>query len=122
MHDQDRDVLRLPANIAPYLAAVFPLISKPEFQSKAREIFELLKRDEIPVFYDDSGNIGRRYRRMDEIGTPFCVTLDPQSLEDGTVTIRERDSMRQERFAISDVSAKLRALRDGKDHLRTNNQ
>lgn len=113
VHEQNRDVLRLPPNIAPYLAAIFPLLSKPEFQSKARAIYQSLKSEEdFQVFYDDSGNIGRRYRRMDEIGTPFCVTLDPQSLEDDTVTIRERDSMKQDRIPISNIAARLRALRD----------
>ena len=111
VHEQNRDVLRLPKSVSPYFAAVFPLITKPEFQAKAREIFENLKREEISVFYDDSGNIGRRYRRMDEVGTPFCLTLDPQSIEDGTVTIRERDSMKQERVAITDVATKLKSLR-----------
>ena len=111
-HEQDRDVLRLRPNISPYLAAVFPLISKPEFQVKARTIYESLKKEDIPVFYDDSGNIGRRYRRMDEAGTPYCLTIDPQSLEDNTITIRERDSMKQERIPIPEVGTKLRVLRD----------
>ncbi len=112
IHEQDRDVLKLRPNISPYLAAVFPLISKPEFQVKARTIYESLKKEDIPVFYDDSGNIGRRYRRMDEAGTPFCLTIDPQSLEDNTITIRERDSMKQERIPISEVATKLRVLRE----------
>jgi glycyl-tRNA synthetase len=114
VHEQNRDVLRLPANVSPYLAAVFPLISKPQFESRAIEIYETLKKEEFSVFYDDSGNIGRRYRRMDEIGTPYCVTLDPQSLEDNMVTIRERDSMKQERVPISEIASKLRALKGQK--------
>jgi glycyl-tRNA synthetase len=112
VHEKERDVLRLPVNIAPFLAAVFPLVSKPDFQSKARTIYESLKDEEsFSVSYDDSGNIGRRYRRMDEIGTPFCITVDPQSLEDNTVTIRERDSMKQERVQISELAGRLKALR-----------
>jgi glycyl-tRNA synthetase len=111
-HEQNRDVLRLLPNIAPYLAAVFPLISKPEFESKAAEIFEVLKLEDYNAFYDDSGAIGRRYRRMDEIGTPFCLTIDHQTLEDGTVTLRERDSMLQSRIPAAEIAERLRTLRD----------
>jgi glycyl-tRNA synthetase len=113
VHEPQRDVLRLHPNVSPYLAAVFPLRTKPEFERKAREIYSSLKKEEFAVFYDDSGNIGRRYRRMDEVGTPFCLTVDHQTLTDNTVTIRERDSMRQERIAINEIAAKLRELRAG---------
>jgi glycyl-tRNA synthetase len=65
------------------------------------------------VTYDDSGNIGRRYRRQDEVGTPYCVTVDYESLEEGTVTVRERDSTEQQRVAIDELSARLAALRAG---------
>jgi glycyl-tRNA synthetase len=112
IHEENRDVLRLRPNVSPYLAAVFPLISKPEFEATSRAIYESLKKEDFPVFYDDTGNIGRRYRRMDEAGTPYCLTIDPQSHEDNMVTIRERDSMKQERIPISEVAAKLRILRD----------
>jgi len=111
-HEPNRDVLRLKPNVAPYLAAVFPLISKPDFESKARSLFERLKQEEFETFYDESGAIGRRYRRMDEIGTPFCITVDHQSLEDDTATLRERDSMAQSRIEIDEIPARLRALRD----------
>ncbi len=112
-HEENRDVLKLPPNIAPFLAAIFPLISKPEFESKAKTLFESLKQDEeFNVSYDDSGNIGRRYRRMDEIGTPFCITVDHDTLHNDTVTLRERDSMIQSRVAISDLASTLRGLRD----------
>ena len=111
-HEQNRDVLRLPSNIAPYLSAVFPLLSKPEFESKARAIFQDLKLEEYNVFYDDSGNIGRRYRRMDEIGTPYCITIDHDTLQNDTVTLRERDSMSQSRVKISELASTLRSLRD----------
>jgi len=112
-HEPERDVLRLPPSIAPYLAAVFPLMSKPEFESKAHQIFERLKHEDFATAYDDSGNIGRRYRRMDEIGTPFCITVDHQTLQDGTVTLRRRDSMLQERVRSDDLASILNSLRDG---------
>jgi glycyl-tRNA synthetase len=111
-HEQNRDVLRLPSNIAPYLSAVFPLMSKPEFEERAQSLFETLKQEEYNVFYDGSGNIGRRYRRMDEVGTPYCITIDHETLQNDTVTLRERDSMSQYRINISEVAAKLRSLRD----------
>ena len=111
-HEQNRDVLRLPSNIAPYLSAIFPLMSKPEFESKAQAIFESLKQEEYNVFYDDSGNIGRRYRRMDEVGTPYCITVDHDTLQNDTVTLRERDSMSQSRISISEIASTLRGLRD----------
>lgn len=113
-HETERDVLRLPPNIAPYLAAVFPLMGKPEFESKARSLYERLKKEEYSSTYDESGNIGRRYRRMDEIGTPFCITIDHQTLQDDTVTLRQRDSMFQERVKIEDVPSLLATLRDRK--------
>ncbi|MGA2875714.1 MAG: glycine--tRNA ligase [Nitrososphaerales archaeon] len=111
-HEQNRDVLRLPSNIAPYLSAIFPLMSKPEFESKAEAIYENLKQEEYNVFYDDSGNIGRRYRRMDEVGTPYCITVDHDTLQNDTVTLRERDSMAQSRIKISEIASTLRDLRD----------
>ena len=111
-HEQNRDVLRLQPNIAPYLSAIFPLISKPEFESKARMIFENLKEhEEYSVFYDDSGNIGRRYRRMDEVGTPYCITIDHDTLQNDTVTLRERDSMSQSRINISEIASTLRSFK-----------
>ncbi|MDA4129879.1 MAG: glycine--tRNA ligase [Thaumarchaeota archaeon] len=111
-HEPERDVLRLKPNIAPYLAAVFPLISKGEIESKAQSLYKGLKLEDFQTFFDDSGAIGRRYRRMDEIGTPYCITIDHQSLEDDTVTLRERDSMAQSRIKIPEIAGKLRVLRD----------
>ncbi|MGI0090820.1 MAG: glycine--tRNA ligase [Nitrososphaerales archaeon] len=114
-HEQNRDVLKLRPNISPYLAAIFPLISKPDLESKAESIYEGLKQSEdYDVFYDDSGAIGRRYRRMDEIGTPFCITVDHETLQNDTVTLRERDSMSQSRIKTSELGETLRGLRDGK--------
>ncbi len=112
VHEKERDVLRLPANISPYLAAVFPLLSKPEFEVKAASLYDTLKLEEYNTFYDDSGAIGRRYRRMDEVGTPYCITVDHQTLEDGTATLRERDSMSQTRVKLAEIPEKLRGLRD----------
>ncbi len=102
-----RTVMRFAPRVAPVKVAVFPLLkNKPELVSKAREVFESLQRC-WPTFYDQTGAIGRRYRRQDEIGTPYCVTIDFDSLEDDTVTIRERDSMTQERIAIKELIPKL---------------
>lgn len=98
-----RTVLKLPANLAPHTVAVFPLVkNKPEIISKAKTVFQLLASN-FPSVWDDRGNIGKRYYYQDEIGTPFCVTIDYQTLEDGTVTVRHRDSADQERVAESDL-------------------
>jgi glycyl-tRNA synthetase len=99
--EETRVVMKFPPKLAPIKVAVFPLLkNKPELVKKAREIFDLLKKDYMCEF-DDNGNIGKRYRRQDEIGTPLCVTVDFDTLEDGTVTVRDRDTMKQERIAIS---------------------
>jgi glycyl-tRNA synthetase len=101
---ETRTVLRLHPAMAPIKAAVFPLSKK--LGEPARELSADLRR-RMNVFYDDAGNIGRRYRRQDEAGTPYCVTYDFDSVEDGKVTVRERDSMSQERIAIDDVASYL---------------
>lgn len=98
-----RTVLKIHKDIAAYKAAIFPLVSnKEDITKKARDVFELLSED-IKVIWDDRGNIGKRYRYQDEIGTPFCITIDYESLENDTVTVRERDSMKQERIKIEDL-------------------
>ena len=74
---------------------------------RAKEVFQGLKRELVYVDYDDSGSIGRRYRRQDEIGTPYCITIDYQTLEDNTVTIRDRDTMQQRRVKIDELSGEL---------------
>ncbi len=94
-----RTVLRFAPKIAPFKAAIFPLMKKEPLVEKARTLFTRLQ-DRWLVDYDDSGAIGKRYRRHDEIGTPLCFTIDFQTLEDGTITVRERDSMKQKRIAI----------------------
>jgi glycyl-tRNA synthetase len=110
--ERERTVLRLHPQIAPVKASVLPLIAKDAgMVSKARVLYEDL-RGEFMVEYDDGGAIGRRYRRQDEIGTPYAFTIDEQTLEDDTVTVRDRDSLAQERLPIGGVSAWLRdALR-----------
>src|SRR5205823_11702172 len=105
--DRQRVVLRLHPEMAPVTAAVLPLIGKSEeMTAKARALYEELRRGHR-VEYDDSGAIGRRYRRQDEIGTPFAFTIDEQTLDDETVTVRDRDSLAQERLRLSAVGAWL---------------
>ena len=98
---RERTVLRLHPEIAPVKAAVLPLIGKDAgMVERARNLFEELRRV-AAVEYDDSSQIGRRYRRQDEIGTPFAFTIDEQTLEDDTITVRDRDSLAQERISIA---------------------
>jgi glycyl-tRNA synthetase len=99
---ETRDVLRIPTPLAPVKVAVLPLIKKDGLPEKARAIIDELKL-EFNCQYDEKDSIGKRYRRQDAIGTPFCITVDHQTLTDGTVTIRERDTMRQEREPIEHV-------------------
>jgi glycyl-tRNA synthetase len=106
-HD-DRVVLRLNPYLAPITFGVLPLMSKPNMVEKARTIYSLLKRDFDSV-YDESGSIGRRYRRLEEIGVPFALTIDQQTLVDDTVTVRYRDSMEQERIGTEDLKKFLEA-------------
>jgi glycyl-tRNA synthetase len=86
----------LHASIAPIKAGVFPLVKKDGMPEMAHKIADEL-RETFPIFYDDSGAIGRRYRRQDEVGTPFGITVDGESLSNGTVTVRDRDTLKQER-------------------------
>jgi len=103
VEEEKRIVLKLNPKIAPYKVAVFPLLAnKEELAKKAKEIFLSLK-SELSVTFDDRGNIGKRYYSQDEIGTPWCVTVDFQTLEDKTVTVRERDSAKQERLPIDNL-------------------
>ena len=101
---EKRVYLKLNKNIAPVRAAVFPLLkNKPELVSKAREVYAMLKKEIPNIEFDDNGNIGKRYRRQDEIGTPYCITIDFDTLEDDTVTLRDRDSGEQQRIKIADL-------------------
>lgn len=101
-----RAVLKFHPRLAPVKAAIFPLVNKDGMPEIARKIESDLRKN-FKVFYDDKGAVGRRYRRQDEAGTPFCITVDTQTLEDQTVTVRERDSMEQERVVIDKLSLYL---------------
>ncbi|MDO8591454.1 MAG: glycine--tRNA ligase [bacterium] len=101
---EKRTYLKLPTNLAPVKVAVFPLLkNKPELVKKAREVYEILKKEIGAVEFDDNGNIGKRYRRQDEIGTPKCITIDFETLEGDTVTVRDRDTTQQKRIKISNL-------------------
>ena len=108
LEKDERIVLKLPNWLAPVKVAVFPLMkNKPELVKKAQEIFASLQANFVCQF-DDNGNVGKRYRRQDEIGTPFCVTVDFDSLEKDTVTVRDRDSMKQTLVKIDELNAWLK--------------
>lgn len=105
---EERTVLKLTAELAPIKAAVFPLLkNKPELVAKARQVYQDLKKFEPRLAWDDNGNIGKRYRRQDEIGTPHCITVDFDTLQDDTVTVRKRDSGEQARVPIAKLSSML---------------
>jgi len=99
---EQRVVLHLSPRIAPYKAAIFPLVKKDGMPEVAMKLYDELRR-KYKVFYDEGGAVGRRYRRMDEIGTPYCFTIDGQTLQDETVTIRDRDTMEQSRHKMSEI-------------------
>lgn len=105
---KDRVVMRIPRDLAPLQVAVFPIVSKEELVKEARKIHQKLLYDGFEVFYDEEGSIGRRYARADEAGIPIAVTVDRQTLEDETVTLRDRDSWKQIRVKESSVGDKLR--------------
>lgn len=103
-----RIYLKLNKNIAPVRAAVFPLLkNKPQLVSKAKEVYTELKKEFSNVEFDDNGNIGKRYRRQDEIGTPFCITVDFDTLENETVTLRDRDTAEQKRVKIEHLKENI---------------
>jgi glycyl-tRNA synthetase len=110
-----RTSLALPPRVAPTTVGVFPLMDRDGLDDRARDLAADLRTNGLAVTYDDSGAIGRRYRRQDEVGTPFCVTVDYETLveEPATVTVRERDSTAQRRVPTEDLAAVLTALRDG---------
>lgn len=110
MNGEKRTVLRLKPSVAPIKAAVFPLLrNKKKLVEKAREIHQVLKREFGVIVFDDNGNIGKRYRRQDEIGTPLCVTVDFETLEKNDVTVRDRDSGKQERVFVPELPEHLRS-------------
>ena len=116
---ETRVVLHLPKQLAPVKCAVLPLVKKDGLPEKAQEIMDVLRFD-FNCRYDEKDSVGKRYRRQDAIGTPYCITVDGQTLEDNTVTLRDRDTMSQERVAIDrlpgiiseacDMNALLRKL------------
>jgi glycyl-tRNA synthetase len=103
---EQRTVLRLAPHVAPIKVAVLPLVNKDGQPERARAIYEDL-RQRWPTEYDSGGSIGKRYRRQDEIGTPFGVTVDHQTMEDDTVTLRDRDTLEQERVPVADLAAEV---------------
>lgn len=106
--DGDRTFLKLKPRLAPYKAAVFPLLSnKPDLVEKARVLYNMLRK-EYMVAWDDRGNIGKRYYSQDEIGTPYCITVDFQTLEDDTVTVRDRDTGEQKRVKMDELTGLLK--------------
>jgi glycyl-tRNA synthetase len=105
---ETRVVLALPPQLAPIKAAVFPLTKKDGLPEKAREIMDKLKL-QFTCHYEEKDAIGKRYRRHDAIGTPFCITVDHESLQNDTVTLRHRDTMQQERVAIADLAHHISA-------------
>lgn len=110
---ETRVVLSLAPKLAPVKAAVFPLVKKDGLPDIARKLAGDLRKDAIPSFYDESGSIGRRYRRQDEAGTPWCITVDGQTSDDATVTIRDRDSLEQIRVEASRVREWIRERLSG---------
>jgi len=110
----DRTVLRLPPRVAPVAVGVFPLVNKDGLPERAEALFAMLKK-RVTASYDDSGSIGRRYARMDEIGTPFCVTVDHGTAEGKGVTVRERDSQKQIRVREDDLAVTLNRLLAGEE-------
>ena len=105
--ENKRVLLRLPKKLTPYKAAVFPLLAnKQQLVAKAKEIFSLLQQS-LAVTWDARGNIGKRYYAQDEIGTPYCVTIDFDTLEDSAVTVRDRDTTEQVRVKITELQTYL---------------
>lgn len=112
--EEKRIVLALPAKLAPTKVAVFPLVAnKPDIVAKAKEVFAMLA-PKLRTAWDDRGNIGKRYLSQDEIGTPWCVTIDYTTLEDNTVTIRDRDTTKQIRMNIDKLTAYFQGLLDNR--------
>lgn len=106
--ENDRTIFVFPKIIAPVDVAIFPLVSREKMPEKALEVYNLLKsKTNLSCFYDETDSIGRRYRRQDEIGTPYCITIDSQTMKDDTVTIRNRDDMKQKRVKIKNLVEEL---------------
>ena len=104
--EQTRTVMKFHPRVAPIKAAVFPLVKKDGMPEIAKDLYKALKQ-KFPAFYDEKGAVGRRYRRQDEAGTPYCLTIDGQTLDDKTVTLRDRDSLEQVRIKLDDAVAEI---------------
>ena len=104
---EERLVMQFHPRLAPIKAAILPLVNKDGMPEMAEKLYRELKQD-FNVFYDDGGAVGRRYRRQDEVGTPFCITIDGQTLQDQTVTIRDRDTTQQRRVPIGEVANEIK--------------
>jgi glycyl-tRNA synthetase len=116
---EDYTVLRLPSRVAPVKFGVFPLMAKDGLDAEAKKLDASLRAAGIATYYDDGGSIGRRYARMDEIGTPFCITIDYDSLQDGAATVRDRDTQKQRRLPIAEMVKVARELLErGSDALQ----
>ena len=108
LNGEKRVYLKFKPNIAPVKVAVFPLLkNKPELVTKAREVFDMIRKEVPQTMFDDNGNIGKRYRRQDEIGTPNCITIDFDTLEDDTVTLRDRDTGEQKRIKVEEIISSI---------------
>jgi glycyl-tRNA synthetase len=103
---QTRTVMKFHPRLAPVKAAIFPLVKKDGMPEVAKDLYRALKA-KFPVFYDEKGAVGRRYRRQDEAGTPYCITIDGETLSDKTITIRDRDSLEQWRVKADDVVGEI---------------
>ncbi len=115
---EERSFLDLNPRIAPYLVAVFPLVKKDGIKEKAEELYQLLNSYEFDSYYDEKGSIGKRYARVDEIGVPYVITVDYDTMKDGTVTLRERNSMEQKRVKIDTLPELLWKLHLGKTTIK----
>jgi glycyl-tRNA synthetase len=107
--EKERTVFRFPANVAPMIVGVYPLVNKDGLKEKGGEVHNTIKK-QYRTFYDDTGSVGRRYRRMDEIGAPYGITIDYDTMKDDTVTLRDRDSMKQVRVQIKELKEKIDSL------------
>ena len=107
VNGEKRTVLKLSPKIAPIKVAVFPLMNKNNMPEIAKKIMDKIKEAGIACFFDSGGSIGKRYRRQDEAGTPFGITVDHDTLEDNTVTVRDRDSMEQNRVSIDNINDEI---------------
>ena len=110
VNGDNRTVMKLSPKIAPIKVAVFPLMNKLDMPELAEKLVEDFRNNDIASFYDAGGSIGKRYRRQDEAGTPFGITIDHDTLEDNTVTLRDRDTMNQERISTDQIIPRIKEL------------